>query len=415
MERSMLREFVRKEPWKKYVPFFLVTSLFVIPISPTLKSIFVVSSAIGILLTPSYRKELPFVSSEPWCKAAIAFYLVVLVACLWSPADDHIRFVFVEKYSKLLFLPIFAIGFRSRNIRTIGIHAFLLAMIFTCVIALFKHHDDPGDIFHNHIVTGFMIAFAAYLSGLQAFRQVGAKRVMFSLLTLLFSYQVLFLNAGRMGYVVYFVLMLMLLVQNLALKHIAAGILCFCTLFILFSYQSTVLSNRVHTAIVDWNQYQQGEKDTPVGKRFMFHQYAKSLFLSSPWKGHGTGGFAHAFRQDNTKPVWKNILDPHSQYWLVATDSGLLGLAALFGFFTSLLIAALRMSEMKPVMLGMLVAFFLNNVSDSLLLYSAVGYLFIVFSALCLGELVEGAETSTEAIRIGQKKGNAACPAPMHR
>ncbi len=393
--------------WDNCVPFFLVAMLFFIPISSTFKSVFLVLSAVGFLLTPSYWQDFPFVFSNKWSIAAITFFVIVLVACLWSAADYHTCAVFIKKYSKFIYLPIMAVGFRSKKNRILGIYAFILAMLLTCVMSfvwsltLPKGSFDPGEVFHNHIVTSFMMAFAAYLTAILTIHQDGLRRIALVLLTLLFSYHVLFVNTGRTGYVIYFVLMIMFLIQNLPLKHIAVGILCFCALFAFFSYQSNVLSLGFHQVVDDLGQYQQGHKKTSVGYRLMFHQYAKSLFISSPWIGHGTGGFSQAFQQDKILPEWNNLLDPHSQYWLVAAEQGLLGLMALFAFFISLWMAALRLGDMKPVMLGMLVAIFLGNVSDSLLLYSVIGNLFIVFSALCMGELVEKHTTGVTKIYLG--------------
>ncbi|WP_165474772.1 O-antigen ligase family protein [Legionella nagasakiensis] len=382
---------------KGWMSFFLVAMLFAIPLSPTFKSIFLVLSVLGVLVTSTHTRDFAFVFSQSWCKAVILLFLVALAACLWSAADYHTRFVLMEKYSKLLYLPIFAVGFCNRRIRMMGIYAYLAAMLLTCVLSVLKgkgylnfHSDDPGHVFHNHIVTGFMMAFAAYLAGWLVGRGQGRRRVLFLLLTLLFSYDVLFVNTGRMSYVIYFVLMLGLLMHYLPVKYLVGGVIGFCVLFAMFVNQSNVMQQGAHSILEDLRQYQQGNKDSSVGYRLRFHQYAESLFLSSPFIGQGTGGFSHGFKQDDPVPSWsnKNLLDPHSQYWLMAAEFGLLGIAALFYFFATLLFAAFRLQEMKPVMLGLFSAFMVGNLSDSLLLYSAVGYLFIVFSGLCLGESV---------------------------
>ena len=397
--------------WDGFVSFLMVMTVFFIPISLSLKSIFVVISLIAILLTSNQKQEFLFVLSQAWCKTALAFFFIVLIACSWSAADLHTCLKFIDKYSKLLFLPIFAIGFRHRNVRTMGIYAFLLAMLITCILSILKAIYDPGEyplhdpgkVFHNHIITSYMMTFAAYLSGILTTRAKGYKRILLALLTLLFSYQVLFINTGRAGYIVYFILMIMLLVQSLPLKHILAAVLGFCALFALFSYQSNVLSDGIHEVAQDLHSYQNGKKETRVGYRLMFQQFAKELFLATPWKGQGTGGFSQAVLRDNFLPERKDLMDPHNQYWLVAAEFGLLGLSALFCFFASLLMAAFKLHEMKPIMLGLLVSFYIVNLSDSLLLYSAVGYFFILFGALCLGELVENKKTVPVTIDEGSR------------
>jgi len=379
-----------REQWKRTVPFFLVITLFVIPISSTLKSIFIPLSLIGILSIPAFRNDIACILKEHWSKAAIAFFLVVLFACVWSPADPHLRLTMLGKYSKFLYLPIFVVCFTQPTVRQYGIYAFVLAMIITCVVSISNAQVDM--IFHNHIVTSFMMAFAAYISGIEAMRSAGLKRVFFVFLVLLFSYQLLFINQGRSGYILYVVLMFLLMVMYLPSKYLFGAILFFSCSFVMIMNHSKILSTRIHALVEDIHLYKHGEKNTSLGTRIVFHKFAKSLFLTSPWIGHGSGGFAYAFQHREHRELvkgWDNLLDPHSQYWLVAADFGLLGLGALFYLFVSLWIAALRLKHMKSLMLGLLLSCFLANFTDSLLFYSAVGNLFIVFSALSLGELVE--------------------------
>ncbi len=374
------------------VGFLLIATVFFIPISASLKSIFIILSAIALLFSPTYRQALPFVFSKPWCKAALILFMIVLIGCFWSDAPYRARFIFIDKYSKLLYLPIFAIGFRNHKIRKMAIYAFFLAMLLTFFMACFKNYNQSATfdkLFHDHIATSYMMAFAAYLSGLMAYRSKGIKRLLLILQTILFSYQVIFMNFGRMGYILYGALMILLLIQVLPWKHLATGILCFCALFAFTAYHSSTVSVGLRNIANDINEYQQGKIDTSVGMRLVFHTAAKQLFLSSPWIGHGTGSFSSFNQTHNPIAAYMNIMEPHSQYWLIAAEYGVLGLVALLYFLISLWVAAFQLGEMRPVMIGMLVCFLISNLSESQLLHSNVGYLFIVFCALCLGEMVE--------------------------
>lgn len=372
--------------------FLLVTLLFVIPMNNTLRSIFSLSSVIAILLTPHYKADIYFSFSQHWGKAAVLFFLLAVIACFWSTADDATKLKFVDKYLKVLYLPIFAVGFKHPKIRTFGIYAFLSAMLVTCLISIIKDaygYEVPGQIFYNHIMTSFMMVFATYLSCIMAIKNQGKKSILFSLLTLLFSYQILFINSGRSGYILYFILTIMLILQYLPFKYIFAAMLSFCLVFSIFTFQSHVISTRVNDAVMDLKNYEQGHKATSLGYRIMFHQYAKHLFSNSPWVGQGTAGFGAAVKFDRFLPEFKGLQEPHSQYWLIAAEFGLVGLVILFYLFISLSIASFQLNETKPIMKGLLASFFIANLSDSLLLYSTTGYVFIVFAALCLGEKIE--------------------------
>ena len=182
--------------------------------------------------------------------------------------------------------------------------------------------------------------------------------------------------------------MIMLFMQHLPMKKMIIAILAFSMVFAVVAYNSAPISKGFHQVFKDITQYEQGYNKSSVGYRITFHKMAKNLFMQHPVLGSGTGGFAKELEQDTTMPEWKHLLDPHSQYWLIAADSGLLGLMAFLIWYVCLFRAAFQLHEMKPVLLGLLVSFIIVNFTDSLLFYSSAGYLFILFSALSLGESI---------------------------
>lgn len=381
-----------------WVPIFLVASLLAVPMSASAKSIFIALSVGFIIFTPSYRQDLRAMLSQPWCQAAIAFFVIALIGCFWSTADYNERLLVLEKYSKLLYLPILAIGFRDQRTRHLALHAFILAMFITCMLSLLKFTGmieynglDAGRVFRNHIMTGYMMSLAAYLSALLFIRVPGKMRIIYGMTTLLFSFQILFVNTSRTGYVIFLLLLVLLLLQTLSWRHALIGTLAACVIFTLsYSYNSTI-QTKIDLAINEWHHFQDnGDKDTSVGYRLQFHNYAQNLFYRHPLIGNGTGSFTYLYRIEKPVPSWdRRLLEPHSQYWLVAAEFGLLGITALIFFFTSLIIASLQLQRMKFVAIAVLLPFLVGNLSDSLLFYSGTGYCFLLFMALCLGERIE--------------------------
>ena len=292
----------------------------------------------------------------------------------------------------------------SRTARVLGLYAFLMSMSFVGILSFFKAYGydfvppsdpsyigDAGAIFHNHIITGFMMSLAAYFSAVMATQQSGRKVYFFNMLAIFFSAQILFVNTGKMGLMVYVSLLLTYLMQVLNKKQIILGIIGVCALLVLLMSQSNAIKNTAQEIITDYQHFQQGEIDGSLGLRIQFHRFAKDLFIDSPFIGQGTGGFRQQFELQDPVPEWKHpyLPDPHSQYWLVASELGLIGLLSLFYFLFSLFKCAFKLNEMKPILLGLMIAFLLGNASDSLLLYSAVGYLFILLAALSLGERLQ--------------------------
>ena len=390
---------------ENYTAFAMMASAFFLPISASLQSIFFILTFILILLTPNFRAKMISLLPKNWCMSALGLFFLSFIACFWTQASMQDALIVVGKYSKLLSLPLLVIGFQHKQTRIFVIHAFLLAMWVTCVISCLKaagvvhyHGDDPGFVFRNHIITGYMMAFAAYLSALYAMQTQLKLRWLYLALALLFSYQVLFINMGRTSYVNYLLLLLLFMVQTFSWRKALLAILVALSVFGMIYHQSAIMQARAHEAINDWRHYHENSvKDTPVGFRLQFHDYARTLFHRRPFLGYGTGGFSHAFKQDQPVPGWgETLFEPHSQYWLIAVDWGILGLMCFMGFFVSLFLTSWRHHETRCIAIGLIFTFLLGCALDSLLLYSVTGYFFLLFTALCLA----GSPESAPAIRV---------------
>ena len=154
-------------------------------------------------------------------------------------------------------------------------------------------------------------------------------------------------------------------------------------------YFSPVMMGAVQVAMNDCKLYAKNEKDTSLGYRVQFHDYAYSLFKRHPWCGNGTAAFMHLYHEENPIPTrGEHLLEPHSQYWLVASEFGVVGILALLFFLGSLFFASFQLHTMGYATVALLLPFVLGNMSDSLLFYSGSGYFFLLFMALCLGERV---------------------------
>ncbi|HDS3859002.1 TPA: O-antigen ligase family protein [Legionella pneumophila] len=376
-------------------PFFFISFMFFIPISPTIKSICFICSLIAVLITPQYRKHIVYAYNTLWGRAAFCLFLFVVIASLWSPAPYSMQWMVIGKYCKLIYLPILATGFINPKVRNWSINSYLAAIFITCVISILKAKniiasEDPGEVFYNHIITGFMVALAAYLAGLLAFQSSGWLRLIYIFMILLTSYQVLFINTGRTGYLVYFILMLLLLIQKLNFKQALAGIVLFSGIIAFAYHHSPVMQTRIYDLIQDIKLLKQHNKNTSIGYRMQFHHYAKQLMLKHPFIGIGTGGFKYSYSQDVPVPSWgKELTDPHSQYWMTLAEQGLIGLVLLIIFLASLFITSFQLTSSRPILLGVLFSFCIGSISDTILCYSTAGYLLVVMSALCFGELIE--------------------------
>lgn len=377
---------------------FLILTVLTIPLSSLLKSIFLPLATLAILVQPDVRSELGKTIREPWCIASLLFFGLIVIDAFPGDADWHSKFSSIHKYSKLLYLPVLALFLRDKTIRNAAVNVFLLAMLITFGLSVLKIFNwvsmnspgDPGAVFQNHITTGYFMAFSAYLSAIYSWKNKGWMRWSYGSLALLFSFHTIFINTGRTGYLSFVVLALVLLFQCVSWRKLPLYLLLILPVLAFTVHQSTTFNHGVNFAIQDAQNFSSGNKNTSVGYRLQFSQYAKKIFYTSPVFGLGTAAFAYQFNLDKPIPAWGDELsDPHNQYWLTAVEQGVLGVILLMFFFFSIAYASYQTQKINSFMPGLLCSFLVANFADSFLLFSATGYFFILFSAILLGASLE--------------------------
>lgn len=380
-----------------WVAIFLVATFFTLPISSTGKSIAAVAAILTIVFNAQDRNALPQIISESWCRYGFLLFLFAVFACIWSSASPAEQLFVIEKYSKLIYLPVVVAGLRNAKVRNACLHAFLAATLLTSLIAISRFYNllnfiniNPENVFRNHIITGFMVSFACYLSLYFASQKNQIlPRNGYLLMAVMYSWHVFFVNGGRTGYVIYILLMTLLLLQLFSWKKALIGMLVIL-LSAALVYRVDDVHRRVNATIHELHDYRHNQKDSSVGFRLQFHDFAHQLFMHYPMLGNGTGSFTSSFRTMNPVPGWGHaLLEPHSQYWLTAAEFGVVGLILLGLFYLSLLRVVWHLPHSRIIGLGIMIPFLLGNVTDSLMFYSGSGYFFLLFIAVCLGERME--------------------------
>jgi len=374
-------------------PFLLVLWVFFIPISPSLKSIIFPLALLTILLDRHCRMAFLKVMREPAVIFAILFVIWVFLSCFWSPDQWPEKTSVFSKMAKLVYLPILAAGFYQFKTRQWALHVFLLSILITVLISIYLYAQSyfqsslaADAVFNNRIKTGLMVALASWLTAVLAMGSKGWLRFAYLACFTLFTIQVLFINTSRTGYLIYFILTAIFILQNVNWKFLVISIVLLPGLLFL-SFQNPTFKDRSESIIKELIQFQKGKKDSSIGYRIQFHQYAYTLVKQNPLFGHGAGGFTWNFAHDNPIPSWGPYLfDPHSQYWLIAVDGGLIGLALFLCFLFSLLLAAWNSKSMRVPLLMCFISIYMGNITDSLIFYSTTGFLFLMFAAMSLGE-----------------------------
>lgn len=385
-----------------YLLILATAFMFFAPLTSSGKTLLILLLLFAVLGFKAFRLSFLQQLKQPIVILAYGLYVLLVLACLWSPASISQQLLMLNKYSKLLLLPVFIVAFLPLKNRKIGILAFLAAVFLTGLLAILQKYGwvnlhgngqaDPAFVFQSHIMTSFLFSFAAFFSFCIYMNKSELRSHVFYLfLTLFFSYCVFFVNIGRTGYFIYLLLALFFSVRYFSLKIALLACLICLSGFSFIYWQSPLMKKNINALYYSYQHYQQQKKDTSLGFRIQFHEFAGQIVKKSPWFGEGTGSFAYWYEKEKPIQHWNEPLrEPHSEYWLFAVQTGIFGLLALLSFFALFFYMTTQLKKSSLPAQATLLAFMAGCASDSLLFYGGPGYFFIAFVALFSAELGRG-------------------------
>jgi O-antigen ligase len=197
----------------------------------------------------------------------------------------------------------------------------------------------------------------------------------------------IFITKGRVGQLVFFMLMALLLFQYFRRNMLKAALLVLVLLPLVFTaaYRfSPVFQDRMDAIQQNLLTFEKNP-DTPVGLRLLFWKNSWEIIKTSPWFGVGTGDFNSAYSQINQQasPDIPSTDNPHNQYILVGVQLGLFGLVSLLGLFFTQIYQAVRITDgWERIRLAFPLFFLTIMLTDSYLNTYGSAFLFSLFSAV---------------------------------
>lgn len=369
----------------------LIATGFAIPVSVTGYSVLMVLTIILALLSGDVKHTFRMAMRNQVILVALLLYALLLISVFYTSAPWSEASNALQKYEKLLFIFFLAPLFLQERWKLAGVYAFLAAMLVTLAVSYMKwfgwNHIGYGGydtIFTNHINTGFMMAFAAFILAHRCFSNV-KFRWLYAILLLLVSYNLFFLSQGRTGYLVFLGLFALFLWQKLAWKGLLVCVAAVPLLLIAAFFFSSSFNQRIMNVFSDMRNYQHQELyGNSIGLRVVFSKNSINLIEQSPFIGTGVGSFKTEYRQHfPPDPGFANIDNPQNEYLMIGVQLGIVGLLV----FLWLMYAIWRAGSALPPLLhylaqGMVVAFMLGALCDTFLYLSVSGYFFTFFAAL---------------------------------
>lgn len=259
-------------------------------------------------------------------------------------------------------------------------------------------HPAPYYIFFK-IYAALFMAFAAYLSLYLTFTywKEPRQRYVWLICGIFISYNVLWQSISRTGYIIFFILALMLCCQHIKTKKVFVGLVLIAMFFLFALSFSTNLRTGLEQASHNERQAWHGHLHTSTGVRFGYLLNTIKLWKMSPVLGHGTGSYRYwsvkihgiDAKGDISNPLNEQTT-PENTYYRILVEHGLVGEIVWICFWLWQLIMAFKMDDVlyRHLALSFIVTMFIASMSQDLLLDESPRLFYILFTCLLYSPIV---------------------------
>ncbi|MEY3219358.1 MAG: hypothetical protein RIT27_715 [Pseudomonadota bacterium] len=296
--------------------------------------------------------RLVILTQQPVALWSLSLFFLIGISFLYTSANWEESADIFFKYQELFLLPLFVIAFSQLENKKYAWLALLVSIIITLIVSYFYYLGFPisgkatsnAPAFKNYITQSIIMVFAAYILILFAFLNK-KYRYPALFLAMLALFDTLFLSFGRTGYILFFILMLLLLWQLFTIHGLISGIVLAIIIAIGLYHFSPTLQHRLIAGFNDIEKYEQGHpENTSLGMRLEYYKYSWELFKQSPLIGKGTGGFEKEYAKISPRPT----SNPHNEYLMIGTQWGIIGVILFIG----MLISLWNMAKVLPLFEG---------------------------------------------------------------
>ncbi len=350
-----------------------------IPTSTALTNILCPLAFLFILVEGQYTKKFFVLYRNNIALVAISLVITIIFGFLYTPVSFSEATLMLNKYREFIYIPMFLLIFTDEKSRKLGLYAFLTIMGITLLLSYLmviadleigKGNPQSPFVFKNYITQNLLMALATYFIAIKAWQE---KQWLYSIIIMLSIYNILFMSAGRTGYVILFCLILMFFYHVYNLKGILIGSLILIVLAGVAYNFSGILQQRVDKVYTNIKDYQHGNTNTSVGIRLEFYKNSLVLIAKNPILGSGTGSFSHEYN----KLFTNNTTNPHNDYLMIAIQWGIIGA----GLFILLLYSMWHSSnslaiQTKFMAQGLVITIIVGCLINSLWLDNTEGHVF---------------------------------------
>jgi O-antigen ligase len=375
-----------------------VIVVFMLIFPTALENAFIFLLLISYFASGNYLQKWLRIKAHPLTRPSLVLFGLLIIGLIYTTANMDDALSFLNKYRKILLIPIVISLFNEENWRLRAYYALLVAIGVGVTISLAMRLGwlPPGKLgeewipFKGRIAYGVFLAFATYLIAHRAILATTlAKRLLWAIFALLTSFDLLFLVSGRTGHIVFVALLVLLAIQYRIYLN-RYGLLIVPVVMALAAV-AILTSPAIKSRVADIDVAAADQENSSIGQRLIFWKTSLRIIADHPLIGAGTGSFGHEFSQHAYEYPNMKAVNPHSEYFLMTCQLGLIGLVALLWLF----FAHFRWSRQLPPLYGvaaqgLVVAMAVGCLFNSFLLDHGEGHYYVVLAGMFFSSYVPG-------------------------
>ncbi len=401
---------------EQFSNWMIVIACGAIPTSLALAGISMALSAVFWLPSARRPERWLILRHQPVAWLCAAIFVWVLIGGIYSTGSFEEIVLHTKKYAKLLVAAALMgtlIGHQWQKRCMNGFFVGMLIVLATQYAEIFwdlpwaATHNQGWNITHtafgDHITQGILVSF---LLGIALWKSLDTSnsaryRLLWSAVTIVCVLSLVFLSAGRTGYVLLIMVCLTILILRLKGMHLLLALLLMLVAFITILSFSTHARDRVSKGYLEVTGYLQNERQfNSLGGRMENYRQSIELMREKPIFGWGTGSFhQQACRVASTPEMCQlGSWHPHNQYFLFGIQGGLIGV----GLFLAVMLAAARLlwrspPEQRALGMVLLVILAVDSLFNSSLFSGRESHFFTVFLVVVLaGKTIEKRKVNTQ-------------------
>lgn len=361
MTLSVTKFFYNKTVLTIWMNHLLVIYAFLLPISKYAGSFIFALILLLFALRRNFKEYLTPALTNKVVQAFILFYLIHIIWLFGTENFDQARVA--SNLAKYSLFPILFFSFIDRRFTHYIIGAFITGMLFSELVSyaiqlqlipwrlvlssipIYEAYqsDDPSPFLHH----SHYAASIAFVSALLIYKllktQLSSLEKIVSLFFIITISVNLSLIGGRVGYVLYLLLILFLVIYIYRKKFFKPFLIILLSVGIFFTLAynfSPMFAKKIEQTKGMTQGFSQGKMDfsSSFGSRIGFTYYASEVIRNNPIFGVGTGDYMDVVQDiipdtENNSWIKYHYVHPHNIYTMLLLQFGIFGLIVFFNIF----------------------------------------------------------------------------------